>query len=97
VIVDLWDRTVIGWAFSEDMEAGHVSDALMMACRNRKPGRGLLFHSDWGVQYCSKEFREALTGTVSAGQTAYEPGREVCKPGLCLCGESFQDVKSGSG
>jgi transposase InsO family protein len=24
VILDLWDRTVIGWACSEDLEAGHV-------------------------------------------------------------------------
>jgi transposase InsO family protein len=37
VILDLWDRKVIGWAFSEDREARHVSDALMMACTNRKP------------------------------------------------------------
>ncbi|MDR2798736.1 MAG: IS3 family transposase [Treponema sp.] len=50
VILDLWDRKVIGWAFSEDREAGHVGDALMMACTNRKPGSGLLFHSDRGVQ-----------------------------------------------
>ncbi|MDR2798333.1 MAG: IS3 family transposase [Treponema sp.] len=61
MILELWDRTVIGWAFSEDLEAGHVGDALMTACMNRKPGRGLLFHSDRGVPYCSKEFREMLS------------------------------------
>jgi transposase InsO family protein len=37
VILDLWDRTVIGWEFSEDLEAGHGGDALMMACTNRRP------------------------------------------------------------
>ncbi|MDR2792707.1 MAG: integrase core domain-containing protein, partial [Treponema sp.] len=61
VILDLWDRSVIGRAFSEDMEAGHVCDALMTARTNRKPKSGLLFHSDRGVQYCSKEFRDALS------------------------------------
>ncbi|MDR2808823.1 MAG: hypothetical protein LBB43_07460 [Spirochaetaceae bacterium] len=61
VILELWDRNVIGWAFSEDLEAGHVCDAFMMACTNRKPKSGLLFHSDRGVQYCSKEFRDVLS------------------------------------
>jgi transposase InsO family protein len=61
VILDLWDRSVIGRAFSEDMEAGHVCDALMTARTNREPKSGLLFHSDRGVQYCSKEFRAALS------------------------------------
>jgi transposase InsO family protein len=35
VILDLWDRKVIGWACSEDLEARHGGDALMMACTNR--------------------------------------------------------------
>jgi transposase InsO family protein len=60
VILDLWDRSVVGRAFSEDMEAGHVCDALMTARTNRRPKSGLLFHSDRGVQYCGKEFRDAL-------------------------------------
>ncbi|MDR2793107.1 MAG: IS3 family transposase, partial [Treponema sp.] len=59
VILDLWDRSVIGRAFSEDREAGHVCDALMTARTNRKPKSGLLFHSDRGVRYCGKEFRAA--------------------------------------
>jgi transposase InsO family protein len=41
------------------MEAGHVCDALMTARTNRKPKSGLLFHSDRGVRYCGKEFRDA--------------------------------------
>jgi transposase InsO family protein len=59
VILDLWDRNVIGRAFSEDGEAGPVCDALMMARTNRKPKSGILFHSDRGVRYCGKEFRAA--------------------------------------
>jgi transposase InsO family protein len=43
------------------MEADHVCDALMTARTNHKPKSGLLFHSDRGVQYCSKEFRAALS------------------------------------
>lgn len=66
-VIDLWDRKVIGWALSTDMESIHVVRALEMACINRRPQPGLIFHSDRGVQYCSKEFRGAL---------------ELCCPGV---------------
>lgn len=62
VIIDLWDRKVIGWSMATDMSAVHVVTALTMACINRKPQPKLIFHSDRGVQYCSKEFRTALSG-----------------------------------
>jgi transposase InsO family protein len=77
VILDLWDRSVIGRAFSEDGEAGHVCDALMTACTNRKPKSGILFHSDRGVRYCGKEFRVA--------PSARHPpvGRSMSRKGNC--------------
>jgi putative transposase len=59
-VIDLWDRKVIGWALSTDMDSIHVVRALEMACMNRQPMEGLIFHSDRGVQYGSKEFRDAL-------------------------------------
>jgi transposase InsO family protein len=86
VILDLWDRTVIGWAFLEDREADHVCDALMMACTNHKPKSDLLFHSDRGVQYCSKEFRDALSAWCP------QVGRSMSRKGNCwdnTCAESF--------
>jgi transposase InsO family protein len=61
VIIDLWDRKVIGWSLATDMGAIHVVRALAMASMNRKPQQGLTFHSDRGIQYCSKEFRAALS------------------------------------
>jgi hypothetical protein len=58
---DLFDRKVIGRAFSDDLDSGRtVIPALEMAVRNRSASPGLLFHSDRGVQYCSKAFRELL-------------------------------------
>jgi transposase InsO family protein len=60
-ILDLYDRKVMGWAFSADMEAVHTTvPALEMAFANRKVQEGLIFHSDRGVQYCAKSFRERL-------------------------------------
>jgi transposase InsO family protein len=60
-VIDLYDRKVIGWAFSTTMSAEQtVIPALNMARMNRKPKKGMIFHSDRGVQYCSDAFREAL-------------------------------------
>jgi transposase InsO family protein len=59
VVLDLFDRKVIGWALSGDMETVHTTiPAMEMAVANRQPGEGLLFYSDRGVQYCAKSFRD---------------------------------------
>jgi transposase InsO family protein len=43
------------------MESGHSTiPALEMAVGNREPQAGLIFHSDRGVHYCAKSFRETL-------------------------------------
>jgi len=60
VVIDLWDRKVIGWSIAGDLSAKYVCMALAMAVRNRVPRAGLIFHSDRGVQYCSEEFRQTL-------------------------------------
>jgi len=60
VVIDLWDRKVIGWSIAEDLTAKHVCLALAMAFCNRPPREGLIFHSDRGIQYCSEEFRNTL-------------------------------------
>jgi putative transposase len=61
VILDLFDRKVIGWALSSGMEASHTSiAALQMAAKNRIPEAGFIFHSDRGVQYCAQSFRTVL-------------------------------------
>jgi len=60
VVLDLWDRKVIGWSMSKEMVAEQISNAVIMAVKNRPPREGLIFHSDQGVQYCSEEFRNTL-------------------------------------
>ncbi|MDR2479717.1 MAG: IS3 family transposase, partial [Treponema sp.] len=60
-VMDLFDRRIIGWALSANLETGHTTiPALLMAGTNRPPQDGLLFHSDRGVQYCAYSFRETL-------------------------------------
>ncbi len=61
VVIDLYDRKVIGWALSETMQASETTiAALQVAILNRKSSNGLTFHSDQGVQYTCSDFVKIL-------------------------------------
>lgn len=63
VILDLFDRKIIGWALSRTPEAKTTSIAAwQMAVRNRPLTGPLLFHSDRGAQYACHAFRQQLRG-----------------------------------
>lgn len=59
-IIDLYSRRVVGWTLAERMTASLVCTALDKAARLRRPGPGLIFHSDRGSQYASHAFRRRL-------------------------------------
>ena len=59
-VLDLFTRRIVGWAIAEHMTRQLVLDALRMAHAVRKPGQGLIFHSDRGSQYASAEVRKWL-------------------------------------
>jgi transposase InsO family protein len=60
VVLDLWDRKVVGWSRNERLVSELAVDALRKAVALRKPPAGLVFHSDRGVQYASEAFRAEL-------------------------------------
>ena len=64
VVIDLFNRQVVGWSLQETMTRGIVIDALRMAWFKRHPRKdgGLMFHSDRGSQYASQDFRDMLKG-----------------------------------
>ncbi len=63
IVMDLFDRKIIGWALSDNMTAKDtVVAAWKMALINRPLTKQLIFHSDRGVQYASNEFRRLLSG-----------------------------------
>jgi len=65
VIIDLFDRKVIGWSFSKGMTANEtVIPAWRMAIGNRPITAPLLFHSDRGVQYACKAFRNLINNPL---------------------------------
>lgn len=62
VVIDLFDRKVIGRSFSRSMKAIHTTiPAWRMAVRNRPVLRNLIFHSDRGIQYACHEFANLLS------------------------------------
>ena len=61
-VIDLASRRVVGWSMADHMQAELVCDALKMALDIRRPGPGLVFHSDRGSQYTSTQFQDLLDG-----------------------------------
>ncbi len=59
-VIDLYSRKVVGWSIEDNMKTDMVVKALIMAIKNRKPSKNLIFHSDRGVQYASVKFRNVL-------------------------------------
>ena len=60
-VIDLADRMVVGWHLSDNMtDSDTTIAAFKKALANRKITEGLIFHSDRGVQYASKDFRALL-------------------------------------
>lgn len=60
VVIDLYARRVVGWAFSMIADARLACNALRMAVESRGRPVGVMFHSDQGCQYTSHKFRSAL-------------------------------------
>lgn len=52
-VIDLFSRKIVGWSMDSNMKADLVNNALLMAIWQRKPAKGLIWHTDRGSQYCS--------------------------------------------
>ena len=60
VFIDLFSRHIVGWDLSDSLERFSAMKALNKAILRRRPGQGLMVHSDRGIQYASKDFRDLL-------------------------------------
>ncbi len=61
-ILDVYSRRVVGWSMANHLRTELVLDALEMALWRRKPGAGLIHHTDRGVQYTALSFGKRLEG-----------------------------------
>jgi transposase InsO family protein len=82
-VIDLFSRKVVGYAQADHMRAEVCVEALENAARERAGGRkkfrgrGLILHSDRGVQFASAEFRAAcrkhgITQSMSGKGDCYD-------------------------
>ena len=60
VVLDAYARRIVGWALDAQLTTALPRRALEMALERRRPPRGLVHHSDQGVQYASVEYQAVL-------------------------------------
>lgn len=58
--LDLYSRAAVGWSMGERITRDLAIQALTMAIWRRRPGAGLIVHSDRGSQYASNDYRRRL-------------------------------------
>jgi len=71
-VIDIASRRVVGYALADHLRTELVSAALANALAARDPDPGVIFHSDRGCQYTSREFAALAAGsgvTLSLGRT----------------------------
>ena len=59
-VIDLFSRKVVGWAMRDNMSTDLIIESFLNAASKRKINMGLIFHSDRGSQYASKDFKKIL-------------------------------------
>lgn len=59
-VMDIYSRKVVGWQLDKTLSSELVEIAFSNALLNRKIKRGIIFHSDQGIQYASESFRKML-------------------------------------
>lgn len=77
VLLDLFSRRVVGWAMDKCMTRHLPLRALQMAVQRRRPGKGLLHHTDRGSQYASGDYRafveaNGMVSSMSAKGRCYD-------------------------
>jgi putative transposase len=61
LITDAYSRKIIGWDLGATLEAKHTVKALQMAINQMPRGiKGVIHHSDRGVQYCCSDYVKVL-------------------------------------
>ena len=61
VVMDEYSRRVLGWAYGKLKDVALTLRSLNRAVRYRNPPRGLIFHTDRGIEYAGYAFRDRLT------------------------------------
>jgi len=60
VIMDLYSRKILSWSLTDTRTTEDTSKILKRAIRQRQPDEGLIFHTDRGIEFTGKGFRDVL-------------------------------------
>ena len=74
VVMDKYSRRVVGWAYGKRKDVALTLKALNRAVRLRKPPRGLIFHTDRGIEYAAGAFKARLA-ELGITQSMNRPGK----------------------
>ncbi len=55
-VIDIYTRKIVGWSISDDLSYQFCLEAMKTAIEKEKPPRGLIHHSDRGVQYVCEPY-----------------------------------------
>ncbi len=59
-VMDLYSRHILGWSVWENLQAGGPLQALQRALVKRGYPKGVIHHSDRGIQYACQAYRQQL-------------------------------------
>jgi len=74
-VMDLYSRRILGWSLSGTRTTELTGAAMNYALKKRGYPRGVLFHTDRGIEYAGHEFQKLLH--------KYEFKHSVNRPGHC--------------
>jgi|SRR5208283_1383088 len=57
---DLFNGEIVGYAMGERITKNLVSQSLLRAVAVKRPAKGLIHHSDRGIQYCAYDYQKVL-------------------------------------
>lgn len=86
-ILDLCTKEIVGWRLADRMTLDLVMGALDDAYEAKRPGKGLIHHSDRGSQYTSEVYQKQLK--------KYNMQASMSRKGNCYdnaCIESFHSI-----
>ncbi|MGH9421673.1 MAG: IS3 family transposase [Thermoanaerobaculia bacterium] len=74
VVMDKYSRRVVGWSYGPRKDVALTLRALNAAVRTRRPARGLVFHTDRGIEYAAGAFKERVA-QLGFTQSMNRPGK----------------------
>lgn len=74
VVMDKYSRRILSWAYGKKKDASLTLRALNRAVRRRRPPRGLIFHSDRGIEFAAGAFKQRLV-QLGFVQSMNRPGK----------------------